>query len=70
MSKIKNLLAAVEEIDDLAPTEDDIQLAHMAYITKKETILNELHMLKQTLNSQAQIEIVEDAVKFINDGEF
>lgn len=70
MSKIKDLLIAVDEIDDLAPTDDDIQLAHMASMIRKETILNELDMLKQTLDGIGQIRIVEDTIKFIKEGEF
>lgn len=70
MSKTKDLLAVVEGMDDLAPTEEDIQVAHSAYLIRKETVINELEMLMQTLTSEAQIEIVEDAINFIKEKEF
>lgn len=68
MSKIKKLYAVVEDIDDLKP-EDNMELAHLAWLVKKETIINELTMLMQDTDSKAYKQVLSEAIKFIEEGE-
>lgn len=68
MSRIKKLLAVVEGIDDLKP-EDNMELAHMAWLVEKETIINELTMLIQDTDSKAYKQVLSDTIKFIERGE-
>lgn len=68
MSKIKKLYAVVEGIDDLKP-EDNMELAHLAWLVKKETIINELTMLMQDTDSKAYKQVLSEAIKFIEEGE-
>ena len=69
MSKIKDLYAEVNGIDDLMPTDDDHEMAHMAYEIRKETVINELEMLRQVTPYEAHKEIIDDAIKLIKEGE-
>lgn len=68
MSKIKELYAVVKDIDDLKP-EDNLELAHLAWLVKKETIINELKMLMQDTDSKAYKEVLSETIKFIEEGE-
>lgn len=68
MSKIKELYAVVKDVDDLKP-EDNLELAHLAWLVKKETIINELTMLMQDTNSKAYKQVLSEAIKFIEEGE-
>lgn len=68
MSKIKELYAVVKDIDDLKP-EDNLELAHLAWLVKKETIINELTMLVQDTDSKAYKQVLSEAIKFIEEGE-
>jgi len=68
MSKIKELYAVVKDIDDLKP-EDNLELAHLAWLVKKETIINELTMLMQDTDSKAYKQVLSEAIKFIEEGE-
>lgn len=68
MSRIKDLYAEVNGIDDLKPV-DDIEVAHQAWLIKKETIINKLEMLIQDTPSEAYKDTLREAIKFINEGE-
>lgn len=68
MSRIKDLYAEVNGIDDLKPL-DDIEVAHQAWLIKKETIINKLEMLIQDTPSEAYRDTLREAIKFINEGE-
>lgn len=68
MSRIKDLYAEVNGIDDLKPL-DDIEVAHQAWLIKKETIINKLEMLIQDTPSEAYKDTLREAIKFINEGE-
>lgn len=68
MSKIKDLFAEVNGIDDLKVT-DAMELAHIGYLIKKETIINKLEMLIQDTESQIYKEVLREAVDFIKEGE-
>lgn len=68
MSKIKELYAVVKDIDDLKP-EDNLELAHLAWLVKKETIINELTMLMQDTDSKTYKQVLSEAIKFIEEGE-
>ncbi len=68
MSKIKELYAVVKDVDDLKP-EDNLELAHLAWLVKKETIINELTMLMQDTDSKAYKQVLSEAIKFIEEGE-
>lgn len=68
MSKIKELYAVVKDIDDLKP-EENLELAHLAWLVKKETIINELTMLMQDTDSKAYKQVLSEAIKFIEEGE-
>lgn len=46
-----------------------LQESHQAWLTRKETVLNELEMLKQDTPYAAHKEIIDDAIKFIKEGE-
>ena len=69
MSKIKDLYAAVEQIDDLTPTETDYELAHMAYEVRKETIINKLEMLIQDTQYQVYKDTLREVIDFIREKE-
>lgn len=68
MSRIKDLYAEVNGIDDLKPL-DDIEVAHQAWLIKKETMINKLEMLIQDAPSEAYKDTLREAIKFINEGE-
>lgn len=68
MSRIKDLYAEVNGIDDLKPL-DDIEVAHQAWLIKKETIINKLEMLIQDTPSEVYKDTLREAIKFINEGE-
>lgn len=68
MSRIKDLYAAVEGIDDLAP-ENAMEMAHEAYLIKKETIINKLEMLIQDTKFQVYKDVLNEAIEFIKEGE-
>lgn len=68
MSRIKDLYAEVNGIDDLKPL-DDIEVAHQAWLIKKETIINKLEMLIQDTPNEAYKDTIREAIKFINEGE-
>ena len=68
MSKIKELYAVVKDIEDLKP-EENLELAHLAWLVKKETIINELTMLMQDTDSKAYKQVLSEAIKFIEEGE-
>lgn len=68
MSKIKDLDAAVKGIDDLAPV-DNLEMAHTAWLIRKETILNELEMIMQDTKSIVYRKVLADAIEFIKEGE-
>lgn len=68
MSKIKDLLAEVEGIDDLK-VEGAMELAHLGYLIRKETITNKLEMLIHDTDSRVYKEVLREAIDFINEGE-
>lgn len=68
MSKIKDLYAEVNNIDDLKPV-DDIEVAHQAWLIKKETILNKLEMLIQDTEYQVYKDTLKEVADFIKEGE-
>ncbi len=68
MSKIKDLYAEVNNIDDLKPV-DDIEVAHQAWLIKKETILNKLEMLIQDTEYQVYKDTLKEVSDFIKEGE-
>lgn len=68
MSQIKKLLAVVEDIDDLKPV-DDMELAHIGWLVKKETIINELTMLMHDTDSRTYKQVLREAIEFIEEGE-
>ena len=49
MSRIKDLFAKVHGDDDLT-IDDELDLAHLAYLIEKETVINKLEMLTQVLD--------------------
>lgn len=68
MSKIKDLFAEVNDIDDLK-VEGAMELAHIGYLIKKETVINKLEMLMQDTESQIYKEVLREAIDFIKEGE-
>lgn len=68
MSKIKDLDATVKGIDDLAPV-DNLEMAHTAWLIRKETILNELEMIMQDTKSIVYRKVLADTIEFIEKGE-
>lgn len=68
MSKIKDLNAMVKGIDDLAPV-DNLEMAHIAWLTEKETVINELHMLAQDTDNAVYKRVLNSAIEFIEKGE-
>lgn len=68
MSQIKKLLAVVEDIDDLEPV-DNMELAHIGWLVKKETIINELTMLMHDTDSKTYKQVLREAIEFIEEGE-
>lgn len=68
MSKIKDLDAMVKGIDDLAPV-DNLEMAHTAWLIRKETILNELEMIMKDTESIVYKKVLADAIEFIKEGE-
>lgn len=68
MSKIKDLFAEVNNIDDLK-AEGAMELAHIGYLIKKETVINKLEMLMQDTESQIYKEVLREAIDFIKEGE-
>lgn len=68
MSKIKDLFAEVNNIDDLK-VEGAMELAHMGYLIKKETVINKLEMLMQDTKSRTYKEVLQEAIDFIKEGE-
>ena len=68
MSKIKDLDATVKGIDDLAPV-DNLEMAHTAWLIRKETILNELEMIMQDTKSIVYRKVLADTIEFIKEGE-
>lgn len=68
MSKIKDLNAMVKGIDDLAPV-DNLEMAHTAWLIRKETILNELEMIMQDTKSIVYRKVLADTIEFIKEGE-
>ena len=46
-----------------------LQESHQAWLIRKETVLNELEMLRQDTSYAAHKEIIDDAIKFIKEGE-
>ena len=46
-----------------------LQESHQAWLVRKETVLNELEMLKQDTPYAAHKEIIDDVIKFIKEGE-
>lgn len=68
MSKIKDLDAMVKGIDDLAPV-DNLEMAHTAWLIRKETILNELEMIMQDTKSIVYRKVLADTIEFIEKGE-
>lgn len=68
MSKIKDLYAEVNNIDDLKPV-DGIEVAHQAWLIKKETILNKLEMLIQDTKYQVYKDTLKEVADFIKEGE-
>ena len=47
----------------------ELQELHQAWLIRKETVLNELEMLRQDTSYAAHKEIIDDAIKFIKEGE-
>lgn len=68
MSRIKDLLAEVNDIDDLK-VEDAMELAHLGYLIKKETIINKLKMLIQVIDNPVYEDVIREAISFIEEGE-
>lgn len=68
MSKIKDLDAMVKGIDDLAPV-DNLEMAHMAYLIRKETIINQLEMLGQVIDNKVYKRVINETIEFIKEGE-
>lgn len=48
---------------------EHLQKAHEAWLIKKETVINELEMLLQDVNTDVYRQIIKDAIKFIEEGE-
>lgn len=69
MSKIKDLHAMVNQIDDLMPTDADYNMAHVAYEVRKETIINKLEMLIQDTKYEVYKNTLRDVIDFIKEGE-
>ena len=46
-----------------------LQESHQVWLIRKETVLNELEMLKQDTPYAAHKEIIDDVIKFIKEGE-
>lgn len=68
MSKIKDLNAMVNGIDDLAPV-DNLEMAHTAWLIEKETVINELHMLAQDTDNAVYKRVLNSTIEFIEKGE-
>lgn len=68
MSKIKDLNAMVKGIDDLAPV-DNLETAHIAWLIRKETIINQLEMIMQDTSSIVYRKVLADTIEFIKEGE-
>lgn len=72
MSKIKDMYAIENGIDDLIPVDEtDIafQMAHQAYEIEKETIINKLEMLIADTNIVVYKQTLAEAIEFIRKGE-
>lgn len=67
MSRIKDLYAEVEQIDDLQT--GGLEMAHQAYLIRKETIINKLKMLAADTEYPIYRDTILEAVKFIEEGE-
>lgn len=68
MSKIKDLDATVKGIDDLAPV-DNLEMAHIAWLIRKETITNQLEMLGQVIDNKVHKRVIDQTIEFIKEGE-
>ena len=73
MSKIKDYLAEVADIDDLKAVDDRpnildaISEAHAGAEVERETIINKLEMLAQDTPYQAYKDVLNEAVKYIKE---
>lgn len=68
MSRIKDLFAKVHGDDDLT-IDDELGLAHLAYLIEKETVINKLEMLTQVLDNPVYEEVIKETIDFIKKGE-
>lgn len=70
MSKIQDLYAEVNDIEDLKlPVEQSEEIKKYAYEIKKETLCNELQMLVNDTPYMVYKEIITKAINFIEKGE-
>lgn len=70
MSKIQDLYAEVNDIDDLKTTsEQSEEIKKYAYEIKKETLCNELQMLVDDTPYRIYKEVITKAINFIKTGE-
>ena len=69
MSRIKDYLAEVEDIDDLKPVDSALADAHANYEHRKQIIVDKLIMLKNDTPYQVYKDTLTEAIEFMREKE-
>ena len=69
MSRIKDYLAEVEDIDDLKPVDAAMADAHADYEHRKQVTIDKLTMLKNDTPYQVYKDTLQEAIDFLREKE-